>query len=176
MHGYIVGKRVAPLAADGLALARGQRGEEIIEVAIAGICPVELLVGALEKALLAEELPFRLGRESDVNPRCVIDPAKLYQACGKPLAGDFGVRSCPHQEPPPSGGRERHRDLEFRIIVAARALVGLGPAAVEDILAARMALDVAGRCAEQRSVRGFDQEMLCLPPRTAANRAGVLKR
>ena len=48
--------------------------------------------------------------------------------------------------------RERHRHLQLGVIVAAGALEGLGPAVVEDIFAARMALHVAGRGAEQRAV------------------------
>ena len=148
-------KRIAAFAADGLALARRKRAEEIIERGVAGIFPVELLVGALQKAALAEELEFRLGGEGDVNARRVIEPAELDQARGKRLAGGVGVGAGLDQKPASGCRRERHGDLQLWIIAAAGALVGLGPAAVEHIFAARMAFDVAGRGGEQRAVRRF---------------------
>src|SRR5260221_8749 len=60
------GESVAALAPDGLALARRQRGEEIVEGREAAVCPMELLVGAQQEATLAERTPFRLGHEGDV--------------------------------------------------------------------------------------------------------------
>ena len=75
MHGDAVGQRVVALAADGLALARGERGEEIVEAPVAGIFPVELLVGALQESEFAEEAEFRLGGESHVNAGGGIDAA-----------------------------------------------------------------------------------------------------
>ena len=53
-------KRLLALAADGLALARGEAGKEVVETGVAGILPMELLVGALQEAALAERAPFRL--------------------------------------------------------------------------------------------------------------------
>ena len=43
------------LAADGLALARRERGGESSKRGVAGIFPVELLVGALQEIEFAEE-------------------------------------------------------------------------------------------------------------------------
>src|SRR6266446_9271956 len=60
-------KRVAALAPDGLALARRQGGEEIVEGCEAGIVPMELLVGAHEEAAFAKRVPFRLRHEGDVD-------------------------------------------------------------------------------------------------------------
>ena len=51
MHGDAVLQRVAALALDGLALARRQRLEESVERGVAGVLPMELLVGALQEAL-----------------------------------------------------------------------------------------------------------------------------
>ena len=92
MHADAVGERVVALAADGLALARRERGEEIVEARVAGILPVELLVGALQESEFAEEAEFRLGREGHVNARGVVDAAKLDQA-GRQRAADF-VGAC----------------------------------------------------------------------------------
>ncbi len=80
------------------------------------------------------------------------------------------MRSRPHQQPAPARRRERHRDLQLRVIAAAGSLVGFGPAAVEDVFAARVALEVAGRGAKQRAVRVFDQQVLNMPAGTAAHR------
>src|SRR5437763_11796581 len=60
-------QRVLAFAPDGLALARGERAEEILERAVALVLPVELLIGALEEAALAEQAPFFGGRERDVD-------------------------------------------------------------------------------------------------------------
>ncbi len=45
----IVAQRVAALALDRLALARGERGEESVEIAIALVEEMELLAGAARK-------------------------------------------------------------------------------------------------------------------------------
>jgi len=82
VHGDAVGQGIAPLAADGLAFARRKRGEEIVERGIAGIFPVELLVGALQKSALAEEFELRLGGEGDMNAGSLIEPAKLESYAG----------------------------------------------------------------------------------------------
>jgi hypothetical protein len=60
-------KCVLALAADHLALARGQRAEEGVERRVAGVLPVELAMGALEIAARAEQLPLRLGREGHMD-------------------------------------------------------------------------------------------------------------
>ena len=169
-------KRIAAFAADGLALARRKRGEEIVERGVAGIFPVKLLVGALQKAAFAEEFAFRLGGEGDVNAGSLIEPAELEQARGERLTGGVGMRAWLDQEPASGHRRERHRDLELWIIAAAGALIGLGPAAVEHIFTARVAFDVAGRGGERRAAGGFDDEVLRLPAGPSADRAGLLQR
>src|SRR5580700_6492399 len=64
------------------------------------------------------------------------------------------MRAWLDQEPASGCRRERHGDLQLWIIAAAGALIGLGPAAVEHIFPARMALHIAGRGGEQRSAGG----------------------
>src|SRR5437899_5505913 len=54
------------LLADGLALARAERGKEIVEAGVAVIVPVKLPAGALQETGGAEALPLALRRESDV--------------------------------------------------------------------------------------------------------------
>ena len=75
------------LAADGLALACRERRKEFIERGIAGILPVELLVGALQETEFAEEAKFRLGGEGDMDTGGAVDAAQVgssrvdLQAC-----------------------------------------------------------------------------------------------
>ena len=49
--------------ADRLALARRQRAEKVVEIAIVPVVPVILEGAALQQAGLAGERGFRLGRE-----------------------------------------------------------------------------------------------------------------
>jgi hypothetical protein len=54
-------------------------------------------------------------------------------------------------------------DLEFRVIAAAGALIGVGPAMVEDILALGMRFQITGRDPQNSSVGVLCGEMLGLP-------------
>src|SRR5215467_1835068 len=63
MHGDSIRQRIVALAPDGLAFAGGERSEKVLESSVARVLPVELAVRALEIAMRAEKLPFRLGRE-----------------------------------------------------------------------------------------------------------------
>ena len=58
--------RPLALGANGLALARGERGQEILEALIALVPPVELLIVAPEESVLARELPLLARGEGDV--------------------------------------------------------------------------------------------------------------
>ena len=98
----------------------------------------------------------------------------MRQSSTRPPASawrDFaGMRTGPHQEPAAGRRRERHRDLQFRVIAAAGMRIGLRPAVVEHVFAARVALEVAGRGGNERAVGASDQQMLDLPAGTAADR------
>src|SRR6185437_14040926 len=107
VHLDAVLERLFAFAPDGLALARRERAEEVIEAAIAGILPVELLVGALQEAELAEETVFGFGRECDVHARGAVDAAKLDEPADQCLAGIGCWRARPHQQP--GTGRRRER-------------------------------------------------------------------
>src|ERR1700733_4623764 len=74
MHRCPVVQRVVPLAADGLAFSCGQGRKEVVEPGVARILPVELPIGALEKAGLTEKTEFRFGSKRDVNARGVGTP------------------------------------------------------------------------------------------------------
>ncbi len=102
-------------------------------------------------------------------------PAKLDQAGGEALAHRVGARARRDQQPPSRGGRERHRHLEFRIIAAAGALIGVGPAGVEHVFAARVGLQIARHDPGDRAVVRLRDEMLRLPAGARAGRAGDLQ-
>ena len=123
---------------------------------IAGVLPMKLLIGALQESEFAEETEFRLGRKGDVNAGCVVDAGKARSGRRPAPGGRLGAAGPGRTRSRASGRRrERHGDLELRIVAAAGALISLGPAAVEHVFAARMALEVAGRGGKQRAVGGL---------------------
>ena len=71
------------------------------------------------------------------------------------------------QQPRTGNGRERHRDLELRIVAPAGALVGVGPAVVEDVLALGVGLRVAGRSGDDLAGACLDRRICtgCQPER-----------
>ena len=117
--------------------------EEVIKCCVALVCPVELLVIALQVAVPGEGCGFVGGLERDMDRRQV-------EACAdrlERLAQRGQARAVAAGEKPGAGcRREGHRDLQFRIVAAARAFEGLGPAMVEDVLAVRVGLHIGRRC------------------------------
>ncbi len=59
-------KRFAALFLQRLALARRQGGEEIVEVCISRIQPMELLIGAPQKVRAAMPVPLLLAQKSQM--------------------------------------------------------------------------------------------------------------
>ena len=123
------------LLAHGLALARRERAQEVIEGGVAGIAPVELLVGALEEAPLAQPIPFALACERDVQPRQVAALDEPYGGLGKTRLVGGRIGTGPRQQPAPGNRRERNGDLQLGVIAPAGPLVGIGPGSVEDVFA-----------------------------------------
>jgi hypothetical protein len=156
-------ERVRAFAANDFALARGERRQERIESAIAGILPMELLMGALEEAALAQQFPFRRGGEGDVDRGRVRAPADVDQRVGEGGPNGLRLRPRARQQPAAGRGRERHGHLELWIVAAASALIGFGPAVIEDVFAARMGFHVAGDGAEKPTFGVFSQHMHRLP-------------
>ena len=126
--------------ADRLALAAGERGEEIIEARIALIGPVELSPLADQPPRSLEQWHLGLrdeGRMRGRQPALVGDRLERGDQRGR----DRGIAQ---QQPRSRHRAERRGDLEFRVIAPARPLPGIGPALVEDILALAVALGVGG--------------------------------
>src|SRR5581483_6239869 len=128
MHADAGGERILTFAPDGFAFSRTEHGEKIVEASIAGVFPVELLVGAPQITKLAEKGAFGFGGEGDVYAGGAGKTAQFRQAAAERPSNGFGVRSRPYQEATPGRRRERHRDLQLRVIAAARPLIGFGPA------------------------------------------------
>ena len=147
-------ERVLALAPDRLALARGERGRgnrrrsrsRRSPSGTAGRCAAGSRArraarhsGSVRKVTCAEDRPFALGDSAS--------------ASASAAAHGVGQRAGAGEQARAGHRRERHRDLELGVVVAAGALEGFGPAVVEDVFAARMALHIAGRGAEQRRRR-----------------------
>ena len=95
-----------PLLADLLALVVRERGEEVVEVAVAGVAPMELHAGALEQPHAAQRLRVRARR------------GRARAATTRPLARELHQRACAsiaraagvaREQPRARRGRERHR-------------------------------------------------------------------
>src|SRR5690606_22365609 len=71
--------------------------------------------------------------------------------------------------------RERHRRLQLRIVTAAGALEGVGPAMVEDVFALAVRLGIAGYGADQVTLRILQPEVMALPAGLARSAAGLLQ-
>ncbi len=171
-----VGEAFAPFALNHLALARRQRREEVVEAGKSAVLPVELLVVAQEEAALAEQVPFRLRHEGGVHRRRLAQLAQLDQSLRqRRLRGAHRLIGC-DQQAAAAGRRERHRHLELGIIAAAGALIGVRPAGIEYVFAARMGFQVARHDADDGAVGGFGNEMLRLPAGARGRRFGIFER
>ena len=176
MHADPGRERVRPLATDGLSLAGGERRKKRLEARVTGVLPVELLVRTLEVAACAEEFPFRFGREGDVNRGAAGTPTHVRERIGEMRAHGIGLRARSREQPAACCRRERHGHLELRIIAASGALIGLRPAMIENVFAARMGFHVAGDGAEQAALRIFGKKVQRLPSGARADRLRQLER
>jgi hypothetical protein len=170
------GERFFALAADDLALARIERGEEILERRVAVVLPMELLVGALQIAARAQRLPFGLRQKRHVRGREFALPGDFGERIAECEPHLLGERAGAGEEARAGHGRERHRGLQLRIVVAADALERVRPAVIEDVFALRVAFQIAGRGADEFALSGFDEQMARLPAGAAANRLRLFKR
>ncbi len=91
LDGDAGGERVAPLALDRLALARGERAQEIVEGGIAVVVPVELLVDPAQEAQRPGPLGLGLGQERRVDRGGLDLPAQGAQAGDEGGGGLVGI-------------------------------------------------------------------------------------
>ena len=137
---------------------------------------MELLMGAFEEAARAQELPFRLGREGDVNRGRAAAPADIGKRIGEMRAHGLGVRPWAHEQAASGRGRERHRNLQLGIVAASGALIGFRPTMIEDVFAARMRFCVARDGADDFAAGLFGDEVHRLPPGACSDRLRYLER
>ena len=159
--------RLAALALDRLAMARIEAGKEIVEGRKTLVVPVKLLVGALQEAVLGEKFPFGFAREGHMHRRGLADAAQRDEAACERRADLLAIDVVADQEARAGRRRERNRALQLRIIAAAGALIGIGPAAVEHVFALRMRFQIAGHDADD-PVRRSSQSGAAVPSRCAA--------
>ncbi len=170
------GQRVAALAADRLALARGERVEEVVEVAIALVDEVELPVGARQIAVFGKLLLLGFSGEGDVQRGGAELGGQRGAGGGEQRAVLAGVAARPDQQAPAGHRREGHRRLELGIVAPAGAFIGVGPAVVEDVFAHGMAFQVAGHDRGRPAVGAVEHQVLAEPAGLAGGRAGFLQR
>src|SRR5262249_6629562 len=96
---------------------------------------MKLLVRALQKAAFAERAPFLFGQEGDVRGGQIACPGYINECVGECSTDRVSQRSGGREQARPGHRRKRNRDLQFRIVVAAGPLKGLGPAMVENVFA-----------------------------------------
>ncbi len=176
VDGDAVRQRVLALAADGLALARGERGQEGVEACRSRRSPSGTAGGC---AGGSRATPSIRHSASVRKVTCTEDAFERLQMSASESASALRTASAcspgPHQKAAPVRRRERHRHLQLRIVVAAGALIGLGPAVVEDVFALRMRFGVAGDGADDRAAV-FGDEVHGLPAGAVADRAGQFQR
>ncbi len=167
--------RLLALLADVLALARGERGEEPVEIVVAGIVPVELATLALEEAHGTGELPFGAGREVEVE-RGHLHAARNLDHAGEKRLGEMIVRARRGEQARPRRRGERHRGQQLRVVAPARVLECIGPGPVEHVFAVGMALHVHGRGGDQPPVAPGHREVAWQPAGFGAHTARRLER
>ena len=125
---------------------------------------MELLVGAEEKSRRREHvgIGLRSRRSRGATTRRACRRGRRA-AGGERLPMALGIRPGRTSRRGPGRRRERHRRLELRVIAAAGALKGVGPAMVEDIFAHRMRFEIAGKDRGRPAVGAVEDEMLAEP-------------
>ena len=121
---------------------------------------------------------IRLAREEGDVQRRDAEPRRRPE----PRAGNSSAsRSCcvgagPDQQALPRHRRERDGGLQLGIIAAAGALIGVGPAMIEHVLALAVRFQIAGHAADQRAACVLEHKMLRQPAGLGGGRAAVLQR
>ena len=150
--------------------------EKIVEARIAVVLPMELLVGPLQQAHLAGELPFAAREEGDMQGGDAEPVGHLHGGLEQQRFSLARVVAGADEEPLAGDRREGDRGLQLRIIAAAGAQIGVGPAMVEDIFALAVRFQIARHAGDQRSRRILEEKMLRQPAGLARGGAAVLQR
>src|SRR6516162_8870937 len=122
-----------------LTLARVQRRKEIVEIAVAVICPMKLLTEAVQKPGLAKCFQIGVFWEIDVHRR---NPSPLGDLNHRrdQLQPRLRWRARMQHHSWSGYGGERHRGEQLRVVSAAGAFEGVRPPVIEDIFSIGMSL------------------------------------
>ena len=161
-----------PLLADRLALARGERGEKVVEARMILIQPVELAVGADQPAGPLEQGHLFGGDEGGVGG----GEAVLVDHLAGGADQGRGERGIAGQQPPAGDRRERHCDLQLGIIIAADLLERVRPGVIEHIFAQTMALHISGHHRRGPRIGSVDRDRQRLPAGRGRGAARFLQR
>src|SRR5690606_31974753 len=161
----------APLAARLLALGRAERAEEFLEACVSAVVPMELAALARDESRALEQRALLVDRKQHVQRRCPRLGGELAGGIEQVLCDGGNVGSGRNEYALARRGRERHCRDELRIIPAAAALVGVGPAPVEHEFAARVVFEIERQRAEQRAGCVLDEQVRGSPRRAAADAA-----
>ena len=171
------GLGVAAFAADGLAPAGRQGPQEVVEGRVAVVAPDELHILARQQPGLGHRPPVRLGRKVDVQRRHAQPLGQGQSPLDQGLAHTGQIRVWMSQEARAGRGGEGHGAQQFGIIAAARPLIGVGPAVVEDVFALAVALQIEGHDAQHGVVVASQRQVMRSPAlgrgRTARRLTGM---
>src|SRR5271170_310528 len=133
---------------------------------------MELLIGALEIARLSSRVPFVLREKCDVERRSMqfADGRGAGSQQHRPYTVFIAGRR--HEKARSGDGREGHRGLQLRIIVAAGPLQSLRPALIEDVFALTVVLQIERQDARD-SIVFFDDKMTGPPASPRGRGAGL---
>ena len=137
----------APLLPDLLALVVVERRQEIGEIAVAAVAPVELQAVAHQHARRRAFARLRLVDEQHVqrrDSRAAVPPSARSSSARRVVA-------IVREQARPGHRRERHRRDELRVVAPAVAPVRVGPAPVEHVFAIAVRLRVQRHRADQLS-------------------------
>ena len=160
--------------ADGLALARRERGEEGVEIFVIVVFPVELLGLTAQQTHAFARPGLFFGTEGHMQRRQAIVGRQPDRALYQRRGADFG-KARPGEKAPTGGRGEGHRNLKLGVIVAAGVLIGMRPIVVEDIFALAVALGIKRRAGDHLAAQPRGQ-VGRLPAGAAPDRAAGLKR
>src|SRR5690606_13904173 len=143
---------------------------------VAFIEEVELLVLAQQKILSLERGNVFFGGEGDMGGGDTELVRERFQAAGKGAADRLRVEATADEQARACGRRKRNRDLEFWVIVAARALIGVRPAMVENVFTLAVGFKISYDRAEQAPVLIGQPEVLTQPSCPARRAPAFLQR
>src|SRR5690606_16904847 len=166
-----------PLATRLLALLGIERGEKVVEIAVAAVVPDEHAALARQEPGRLESRPLRFGRKKAMHGRRVELVAKRRGGAEQRRRDPVGAGGIADEQPSSGRRRERDRRDELRVIAASGPLVRVRPAPVEHELAVGIVLEVERQRADEpsRVFLRYD-DMARFPGRARPDAARVLER